>query len=300
MAVLPACSGTAIEREGHRNYKFDRLARHLGRRFRQGSNRCFTQGHRLLMASKRLLPPGLERAGAVLGGGDRRTPEGLVGRRDADLPVAGRGRPRKNHVPDVTSLWAERTLADAELEARNQGAAEGSFRRGRVGVADGDRQRMGDQAMPGEEAWLIGEHRSKGERKCYLSNLPADAPLKRLAGAVKARWACEQAHRQLKEDLALDHFEGRSWHGLYKHAPMSMIACAFLQRRRLNQASGEKRTTGPPPQPNLPAIRQAILHQIVTPPPPMFLPSSLAHPVCQRSSRCIHPGRSECLLLDGD
>ena len=62
-------------------------------------------------------------------------------------------------------------------------------------MADGAPQRIGDmgqQHLPGEEAWLIGEHRSTGERKYYLSNLPADATLKRLAGAVKARWACEK------------------------------------------------------------------------------------------------------------
>lgn len=72
----------------------------------------------------------------------------------------------------------------------------------RIKVADGPPQRMGDmgqQYLPGEEAWLIGEHRSNGERKYYLSILPADTSLKRLAGAIKARWICEQAHQQLKE-----------------------------------------------------------------------------------------------------
>src|SRR3546814_9978494 len=72
----------------------------------------------------------------------------------------------------------------------------------------------GAQHMPGEEAWLVGEHRSSGERKYYLSNLPADTPIRDLAGAIKARWICEQAHQQLKEELGLDHFEGRSWTGL--------------------------------------------------------------------------------------
>jgi hypothetical protein len=35
--------------------------------------------------------------------------------------------------------------------------------------------------------------------------------------AIKARWICEQAHQQLKEELGLDHFEGRSWQGLHRH-----------------------------------------------------------------------------------
>ena len=100
---------------------------------------------------------------------------------------------------------------------------------------------MGAQHLPGEEVWLIGEHRSNGDRKYYLSNLPADTSLTRLAGAIKASWICEQAHQQLKEELGLDHFEGRSWKGLHRHALMTMIAYAFLQSHRLNKAKREKK-----------------------------------------------------------
>lgn len=165
------------------------------------------------------------------------------------FPVAERGRPRKNHVPDMKSLSAEKTLATASWRTLSwrrgtKGPLKARFAAVRVRVADGPPQRIGDmgqQHLPGEEAWLIGEHRSTGERKYYLSNLPADAPLKRLAGAVKARWACEQAHQQLKEELGLDHFEGRSWGGLHRHALMTMIAYAFLQSRRLDQAGGGKK-----------------------------------------------------------
>jgi len=121
--------------------------------------------------------------------------------------------------------------------------------------------------MPGEETWLVGEHRSNGERKYYLSNLPANTPIKVLAGAIKARWICEQAHQQLKEELGLDHFEGRSWSGLHRHALMSMMAYAFLQSRRLAQAGRKKRFSGPPSQPSLPAVRQAILDRIARSPP---------------------------------
>ena len=39
----------------------------------------------------------------------------------------------------------------------------------------------------------------------------ADATLKMLAAAMKARWNCERAHQQLKEKLGIDHFEGRYW-----------------------------------------------------------------------------------------
>jgi SRSO17 transposase len=90
------------------------------------------------------------------------------------------------------------------------------------------------------EVWLIGEHRATGERKYYLSNLPADATLEELAATIKARWVCEQAHQQLKEELGLDQFEGRSWTGLHRHALMAMSAFGFLQHLRLRER-GEKR-----------------------------------------------------------
>jgi len=50
----------------------------------------------------------------------------------------------------------------------------------------------------------------------------------------------------MKEELGLDHFEGRSWIGLHRHALMTMIAYAFLQSRRLRQAAGGKKNPRSP------------------------------------------------------
>ena len=137
----------------------------------------------------------------------------------------------------------------------------------RIRIENGPPQRIldkGQQHLPGEEAWLIGEWRSSGERKYYLSNLPADAnTLKTLAAAIKARWVCEQARRRMKkEELGLDHFEGRSWQGLHRHALMTMIAYAYLQYQRLKQTKREKEIDQGPPQPTLPAVRRAIIKML--------------------------------------
>ena len=168
------------------------------------------------------------------------------------FPVARRGRPRQRHIPDSQSVAAEKVLAGAtwrqvSWRRGTKGRLSARFAVLRVRVADGPTQRIGDQAsqhMPGEEVWLVGEHRSSGERKHYVSNLPADTPVKVLVGAIKARWVCEQAHQQLKEELGLDHFEGRSWVGLHRHALMTMMAYAFLQARRLAQAGRKKKVAG--------------------------------------------------------
>ena len=164
-------------------------------------------------------------------------------------PVAKRGRPRQRHVPDVLSIPAEDMLAHAKWHTISwrtgtKGKLKARFAAVRVRVADGPPQRIrdkGQQHLPGEEAWLVGEHRASGEKKYYLANLPAKADLRTLAATIKARWICEQAHQQLKEELGLDHFEGRSWQGLHRHALMTMIAYAFLQHRRLKTARREKK-----------------------------------------------------------
>ena len=165
-------------------------------------------------------------------------------------PKAARGRPRKRHIPDILSVPAEDMLADAKWQTvswRNgtKGPLKARFAAVRVRIADGPPQRirdMGQQHMPGEEAWLIGEQRMSGEKKYYLASLSAKTDLRTLAATIKARWICEQAHQQLKEEFGLDHFEGRSWQGLHRHALMTMIAYAFLQHRRLAKARREKKS----------------------------------------------------------
>lgn len=164
------------------------------------------------------------------------------------FPVSGHGRPRKHSIPDTLSMAAETILEASSWKKVSwrrgtKGRLTARFAALRIRIADGSPQRIldkGQQHMPGEEAWLVGEWRSNGERKYYLSNLPAEATLKQLAAAIKARWVCEQAHQQMKEELGLDHFEGRSWQGLHRHALMTMIAYAFLQHQRLHQAKREK------------------------------------------------------------
>jgi SRSO17 transposase len=121
-----------------------------------------------------------------------------------------------------------------------KGPPAAAFAALRVRPAEGPQLRNGWH-LPGDEVWLVGERRASGEREYHLSNLPAEAPLGELAATIKARWACGQAHQQLKEELGLDHFEGRSWTGLHRHALLAMIAFCFLQRLRL-EARGEKRT----------------------------------------------------------
>jgi SRSO17 transposase len=89
--------------------------------------------------------------------------------------------------------------------------------------------------LPGDDVWLVAERRSVTETRYHLTNHAANASLKTIAGAIKARWSCEQVQQQLKEELGLDHFEGRSWRGLLHHVLMTLICFAFLQQERLRE-----------------------------------------------------------------
>jgi len=161
-------------------------------------------------------------------------------------PALGRPRtrvrvsrqPRK--ARNVMLTLGERAFKKVTWREGTKGALRGEFTAVRVRAADGARA-IGHRHGPGDEIWLICERR-RNETKYYFSNYPAEATLQQLVVAIKARWSCEQAHQQLKEELGLDHFEGRSWHGLHHHALMTMIAFGFLQHLRLseNKASAQQ------------------------------------------------------------
>jgi SRSO17 transposase len=151
-----------------------------------------------------------------------------------------KGRPRTR--PSVTlKPHSAKHLIAAQADFENITWRQGTknplradFAAVRVRAADGP-EVLGHRHGPGGEVWLVCERRSGGEKKYYFTNHAADAALRDIAATIKARWACEQAHQQLKEELGLDHFEGRSWRGLTHHTLMTMISFTFLQHLRLRE-----------------------------------------------------------------
>jgi SRSO17 transposase len=81
---------------------------------------------------------------------------------------------------------------------------------------------------PGNEYWLIIEKYGNNQYKYYVSNASADTSLKKMISWAHERWKIEQGYQQLKEELGLDHFEGRSWRGLHQHLTLCFMAYAFL------------------------------------------------------------------------
>ena len=86
------------------------------------------------------------------------------------------------------------------------------------------------------EEWLICEW-PEGEEEptdYWLSNLPAGTEPERLARLARLRWKIELDYKQLKGELGLDHYEGRSYLGWHHHTAMVTAAHGFLTLERLH------------------------------------------------------------------
>ena len=90
--------------------------------------------------------------------------------------------------------------------------------------------------LPPREEWLIIEWPEGSETPTdyWLSNLPADTTRERLARLARLRWTIELDYRQLKGELGLDHYEGRSYLGFHHHTALVTAAHAFLTLERLH------------------------------------------------------------------
>jgi SRSO17 transposase len=108
-----------------------------------------------------------------------------------------------------------------------------------------------------DEVWLICERTIGKEpvRKFFFSNLPDDIPHAELVRITHERWAIEMQYRDLKQEVALDHFEGRSYQGLERHLVLTVLAYSFLQlERRRNRAAV---------LPSLNAVRRSVTEIVV-------------------------------------
>lgn len=90
--------------------------------------------------------------------------------------------------------------------------------------------RYQDGRPPGKQVWLLVEwpESEDAPTNYSLCDLPASYTLRRLVRLLKCRWKIEQDYHQLKEELGLDHYEGRNWQGWHHHVTMVMLAHAFL------------------------------------------------------------------------
>ena len=123
-----------------------------------------------------------------------------------------------------------------------KGLQRSRFARVSVWAAHGWKQ--GPQPERVEETALIewppGE---PAPTRYWLTRLPRKkVVLAKLVATAKARWRVEQDYRELKDELGLDQFEGRSWQGFHHHAALVTAAFVFLrqEQRRLHRRAQKK------------------------------------------------------------
>jgi SRSO17 transposase len=150
-----------------------------------------------------------------------------------------RGPLRKSHrtgsekpmtVVDLASSLGSGACRGATWREGSKGKQRSRF--GAIRVRTAHRHLLG--AAPGDEQWLLYEW-PEGEpqpTKFWLSTLDADTPIKRLIHLAKLRWRVERDYQELKQEVGLDHFEGRSWPGFHHHAALCAVAHGFLALRR--------------------------------------------------------------------
>jgi len=95
------------------------------------------------------------------------------------------------------------------------------------------------------DVWLLCQRDvdGTGDAKYFLVNLPATASWHAVVHLAHQRWAIEQQYAELKSELGLDDFVGRSWPGWNRHVALTALAYAFLQVER--QRHGTSRLTFP-------------------------------------------------------
>ena len=88
--------------------------------------------------------------------------------------------------------------------------------------------------LPGPDVWVVLRRALDAPRelKAYLSNAVADTAPETLVWLLGVRWPVEQAIKEAKDELGLDHYEVRGWRGWHHHTTMTLLAQHFLVRLR--------------------------------------------------------------------
>ena len=161
-----------------------------------------------------------------------------VPERDGTLGRRALGRPPRPQTRVGAS--ARRAAARARLEdarpAGRQPGGRGRRRAASPSSASSPPTRSATDHQPPREEWLIIEWPQGDDAPSdyWLSNLPPNTGRERLARLARLRWTIELDYRQLKGELGLDHYEGRSYVGFHHHCALVTCAHAFLTLERLD------------------------------------------------------------------
>jgi SRSO17 transposase len=182
-------------------------------------------------------------------------PEPSTQGRPRTKPRLAEGGPRPVTLGELAGRLPRRRVTWRE---GTKGDLWGKFSWVRVWPAQG--WQRGECAFA-EPHWLLIEEQADGKVQFAFSNLPAETRRLEAVRLWKSRWPVEQGYQQMKEELGLNHFEGRSWRGFHHHACLVMLAYGFLVLERLREKEAPAspgRKSEPAPRITVPAIRRAL------------------------------------------
>jgi len=164
-----------------------------------------------------------------------------------EKPYSGQGRPPtsmrrdKDHQPVSARVLAEGLPKVAWNTVRWREGTKGTMlsRFAAVRVRPSHRDYLRREARPVE--WLLIEWppREPKPTKYWLSTVPEEVELSEPVSLAKIRWRIERDFQELKDELGLDHYEGRGWRGFHHHGVLCIAAYCFLaaERGRLSPLS---------------------------------------------------------------
>jgi len=179
-------------------------------------------------------------------------PKTVVWLKDPQVPLPPprrKGRPRRHpRMEDLPPVFSLRAVArklpatawrSVTWRIGTQGAQTSRFALVKIWAAHGWKVREYPLRVP---EWLLIEWPKDAAEPCDYWMLwnPANPSAPSLRSAVHAgrgRWKIEQDYRALKDELGLDHFEGRGWLGWHHHVTLVSLAFCFL---RSEQARSKK------------------------------------------------------------
>jgi SRSO17 transposase len=155
-------------------------------------------------------------------------------------------------VKELALNLAAAAWKDIGWRQGTQGMLRSRFAAVRIRPAHRDYKRT----EPYPKEWLLIEWPKKESEptKYWLSTLPEKTSLKSLVKMAKHRWIIERDYEELKQELGLGHYEGRSWRGFHHHATLCIAAYGFLvaERNRFSPfvRAGHVRLPAPQPPPD--------------------------------------------------
>lgn len=175
---------------------------------------------------------------------------------------SGRGRPptavqtTTGHRPiAVTGLAQELPAAAWKSITWRHGSAKPMRSRFAAVRVHAAHRQQGAELRP--EEWLVIEWPTSesAPTKYHLCNLPASASMKELVSTIHMRWRIERDYQELKDEIGIDHFEGRSWRGFHHHAALCIAAYGFIAAERARLFPPETITFVPAPSGRPPTSR---------------------------------------------